>query len=158
MGVGMSETPHENQATNRGKHTAIYCRVASAMCVDRFSVIEVQKAFVSSFAASRGYSDFVYYLDDGYTGITLNRPAFMQMTEDIRAGKIAAVIAHNLSRIGRNFTDVGEWLTWLAEQDVALITTDGFQNRDIAFPADDFKKVLRNFARFKRRQCAVCRD
>ncbi len=49
-------------------------------------------------------------VDDGYSGISFERPAFQQMLEDIKAGKVDCVITKDLSRFGRNHIEVGKYL------------------------------------------------
>lgn len=53
---------------------------------------------------------YKYYADDGYTGTDTNRPAFQEMLEDIVSGKINGVIVKDLSRLGRNYLEVGDFL------------------------------------------------
>ena len=51
-----------------------------------------------------------YYIDDGYSGTDFNRPDFQRMLVDIKDGKINAVIVKDLSRLGRNYIEVGNYL------------------------------------------------
>lgn len=51
-----------------------------------------------------------YYSDDGYTGTDFNRPAFSRMFNDIKDGKINTIIVKDLSRLGRNYIFLGEYL------------------------------------------------
>lgn len=53
---------------------------------------------------------FDYYVDDGYTGTDFNRPGFKRMFSDMVNGKINAIIVKDLSRLGRNYTKVGEYI------------------------------------------------
>lgn len=50
------------------------------------------------------------YIDDGYTGTNFNRPAFQKMLEEAKAGKIHTIIVKDLSRLGRNYVDVGDYM------------------------------------------------
>ena len=51
-----------------------------------------------------------YYIDDGYTGINFNRPAFGRMIRDISKHSVNCVIVKDLSRLGRNYVDVGNYI------------------------------------------------
>ncbi|MEA5009063.1 recombinase family protein [Clostridium tyrobutyricum] len=49
-------------------------------------------------------------VDDGYSGVDFNRPAFLEMMEDIKAGKINCVVVKDLSRFGRNYIESGKYI------------------------------------------------
>ncbi len=51
-----------------------------------------------------------YYVDNGYTGMNFNRPAFQRMMNDIRSGKINCVIVKDVSRLGRHFVMTSEFV------------------------------------------------
>jgi len=53
---------------------------------------------------------FDIYIDDGFTGTDFNRPSFQRMLEDIRKGNINCVIVKDLSRLGRNYIEVGKYI------------------------------------------------
>ena len=50
------------------------------------------------------------YTDDGYSGVNFDRPGFIRMMEDIQAGKANCIIVKDLSRLGRNYVEVGKYL------------------------------------------------
>ena len=50
------------------------------------------------------------YVDDGYTGTEFNRPEFQRLLEDMRKGNINCVIVKDLSRLGRNYIEVGNYI------------------------------------------------
>lgn len=54
--------------------------------------------------------DIVEYIDDGYTGTNFNRPGFERMLSDARRGVIKVIIAKDLSRLGRNYIELGDYL------------------------------------------------
>lgn len=70
-----------------------------------------QRELLTEFAASLDdLSDPVFYLDDGFTGTNFDRPGFQSMLRDLRAGKVNCVIVKDLSRLGRNYVEVGGYL------------------------------------------------
>lgn len=48
-----------------------------------------------------------YYIDDGFTGTTFERPAFKKMMEDVELGLVNTIIVKDISRLGRNFIEMG---------------------------------------------------
>ena len=50
------------------------------------------------------------YIDDGFTGTDFNRPSFQRLLEDMRNGNINCVIVKDLSRLGRNYIEVGNYI------------------------------------------------
>jgi DNA invertase Pin-like site-specific DNA recombinase len=64
------------------------------------------------------------YEDDGYSGLNPARPAFLRLEQDIRDGKIARVLAVNVSRLGRSIEEVLTWARALRGQGVDLLTMD----------------------------------
>lgn len=70
-----------------------------------------QRALLSEFAASpEGFAAPEFYQDDGFTGTNFDRPGFQSMLEDLKRGKCNCVIVKDLSRLGRNYIEVGEYL------------------------------------------------
>ena len=74
--------------------------------------IENQRLLLQEFVESREdiSGDVIEYIDDGFTGTNFDRPAFKQMIEDAKAGKIDTVIVKDLSRLGRDYIGVGDYL------------------------------------------------
>lgn len=73
--------------------------------------ITSQKTLLNEFINE--YNDLVLYdtyVDDGYTGTDFNRPGFQRLLEDIRKGNINCVIVKDLSRLGRNYIEVGNYI------------------------------------------------
>lgn len=85
--------------------------------------IKTQKTMLEAYAAQHGYTNFAHYTDDGYSGGSFDRPDWKRMMEDIEASKIDTVIAKDMSRIGRNYLEVGYY------------TEVVFRQRDIHFIA-----------------------
>ena len=72
--------------------------------------IESQRMILQHFLAEHGWQAHEVYIDDGWSGVQFDRPAFQRMLRDIEAGKINIVITKDLSRLGRNYARVGELL------------------------------------------------
>ena len=70
-----------------------------------------QRELIRDFAAERPELHLVEeYADDGYTGTNFERPGFKRMMEDIKSGKINCIIVKDLSRLGRNYIEMGKYL------------------------------------------------
>ena len=74
--------------------------------------IENQRLLLTEFVESRKdlQGDIKEYVDDGYTGTNFNRPAFKEMLEDAKKGNIQVIIVKDLSRLGRDYIGVGDYL------------------------------------------------
>lgn len=94
-----------------GKITALYVRFSYDDGIDAESCsIEHQKSLLRSYAESNGFTNLSYYADDGYTGTNFNRPDFQRMLGDIHKGLVSTVIVKDMSRLGRNYLMVGQYV------------------------------------------------
>ncbi len=73
---------------------------------DSNSIIH-QKQMLEEYAKAHGYTNYVHFTDDGWSGATFDRPAWNRLVEGVKTGEITAVIAKDLSRIGRDHLQVG---------------------------------------------------
>ena len=88
---------------------ALYCRLSRDDNMDTESnSIQNQKKILQKVAKDKGYTDTIFFVDDGITGTTMNRPGFQKMIQAIEAGYIKAVFVKDLSRLGRNYIEVGK--------------------------------------------------
>lgn len=71
--------------------------------------IENQRLLLSKFCMISGWIETKVYTDDGYSGGNFNRPGFKQMIEDIKKGVINLVLVKDLSRLGRDYIEVGRY-------------------------------------------------
>ena len=86
------------------KITALYCRLSRDDMLDGESnSIKNQKDMLTKYAKDNGFSNLQYYVDDGYSGTSYDRPDFQRMKADIEDGKISTVIVKDLSRLGREY-------------------------------------------------------
>ena len=82
-----------------------------------------QKKLLIKVAKEKGYTNLVHFLDDGISGVTMDRPGFADMIQQLEQGKAAAVFVKDLSRLGRNYIEVGR------------LTEEFFPNHDIRLVA-----------------------
>ena len=103
--------------------TALYCRLSrdDGMEGDSNSIAN-QKRLLSKYAKENGFSNTKYYVDDGYTGTNFNRPDFQKMLDDMEMGYITTVIVKDMSRLGRDYLQVGYYTdTFFPEHDIRFI-------------------------------------
>lgn len=87
---------------------ALYCRLSRDDNLDTESnSIGNQKKILQKAAKEKGYADTLFFVDDGITGTTMKRPGLQKMLQAIERGYIAAVFVKDLSRLGRNYIEVG---------------------------------------------------
>ena len=88
--------------------TALYCRLSrdDGMEGDSNSVAN-QKKLLAKYAKENGFDNIKYYVDDGYTGTNFNRPDFQKLLDDIDMGYVTTVIVKDMSRLGRDYLQVG---------------------------------------------------
>ncbi len=83
---------------------AIYARVSTEQQIENYS-ISLQKERMKSFCSSKGWDDITEYVDGGYSGSNLNRPALQQLEKDIKSKKVNVVIVYKLDRLSRSQKD-----------------------------------------------------
>lgn len=75
--------------------------------------IENQKLILTKYVAEQGWNIVDIYVDDGYSGTSFDRPAVQRLLEDAKAGKINLIIVKDLSRFGRNYIQVGQYIDYI---------------------------------------------
>lgn len=116
---------------------------------DESESIKNQRTLLVEYVEKLGpkYQMVEIYIDQGYTGTNFNRPDFQRMIKDINLGKINMVVTKDLSRLGRDYIETGEYVEkWFPENNVRYVSvTDGIDtfeasngNNDIA----PFKSIL----------------
>ena len=88
--------------------TALYCRLSQddKQEGDSNSIIN-QKKILKRYAIEHGYQPYVFFVDDGFSGTNFNRPDFQRMIAEVEAGRIKRVIVKDMSRLGRDYLQVG---------------------------------------------------
>lgn len=97
-----------NKNNLREKTAFIYVRLSRDDELEGESnSISNQKKLLTKAAKDNGYTRIVVFCDDGVSGVTMNRPGFNEMMEQLGLGKAAALFVKDLSRLGRNYIEVG---------------------------------------------------
>ena len=114
-----SQTAVKNDLT-----TALYCRLSrdDELQGDSNS-IKNQKAILQKYAADNGFGNIQFFVDDGYSGTTFDRPDWQRLSGMIDEGQIGTLIVKDMSRLGRDYLQVG------------MLTEMVFPNNDVRFIA-----------------------
>ena len=98
------------QTTDKSKNriTALYERLSrdDELAGDSNSIVN-QKKMLEDYAKSNGYTDLVHFTDGGYSGGNFDRPGWKEMLRQIEDGSIGTVIVKDMSRVGRDYLQVG---------------------------------------------------
>jgi len=143
---------------------ALYCRLSDDDEKDGTSVsIETQEKILTDFCKQHSICIYDVYKDDGFTGTNFNRPDFKRMMEDVKANRVNVIIVKDLSRFGRNYLQVGFYISDIFPQmNVRFIaigddvdTSRGDTDYDLMlpiknvfneyYPADCSKKIKQAF-------------
>ena len=93
------------------KITALYCRLSrDDELSGESNSIKNQKLILSKYAEDNKFQNIKFFVDDGYSGTTFTRPAFMEIMELAEQGNIGTIIVKDHSRLGRNRLVVGQLL------------------------------------------------
>ena len=113
---------------NRDTTAALYVRLSrdDGMDVESNS-IQSQKKLLTKVAKEKGYTNLIIFSDDGISGVTMNRPGFVEMINELEKGYVSALFVKDLSRLGRNYIEVGKLTEdFLPENDIRLVAvSDG---------------------------------
>lgn len=92
--------------------TAVYARLSVEDSKNPdCDTIENQLSLVRNFVESQPYlKQTAEYIDNGVSGTRFDRPEFMRMIADMRAGEIDCIVVKDLSRLGRNYLETGDYL------------------------------------------------
>ena len=130
---------------NKLYNVAIYCRLSLDDGNEGdSSSIKTQKIMLEEYVKEKGFNIYDYYIDDGFSGLNFNRPAFKRMIKDIEAGFVNLVITKDLSRLGRDYIMTGYYNEiFFPSHDVRYISINDnvdtlYDNNDIA----PFKNIL----------------
>lgn len=104
-----------------GMKIALYCRVSTDEQAQHGFSIGFQQERLVAYAVSQDWQDYELYVDDGYTGTNMDRPALKRLIRHVNAGKIQAVAVYRLDRLGRR------------QKDILYLLEDLFEKYKVAF-------------------------
>ncbi|WP_368234342.1 DUF4368 domain-containing protein [Anaerotruncus rubiinfantis] len=144
--------------------TALYARLSQEDALDGESnSIANQKKILLKYAKDNGFPNPLFFIDDGVSGVTFDRPGWNEMIRLAEMGKVKTVIVKDMSRMGRDYLKVGYYTeSFFAERDIRYIAiNDGvdsdkgdndftpFRNLFNDFYARDTSKKIRAVMRAK---------
>lgn len=111
-----SKNNFENIEKNKYWYVGLYIRLSqedadNGQDKQESNSVTSQKTLLNEFVET--HEDLIVYdtyIDDGFTGTDFNRPSFQRLLEDMRSGNINCVIVKDLSRLGRNYIEVGNYI------------------------------------------------
>ena len=127
---------------------ALYCRLSRDDNMDSESnSIQNQRKILQKAAKDKGYTDTIFFVDDGITGTTMKRPGFQKMLTAIEAGYISAVFVKDLSRLGRNYIEVGKLTEeFFPLHDIRLVAvSDGVDSDEGEDDFTPFKNIMNEY-------------
>ena len=90
------------------KITALYERLSRDDDLNGESnSITNQKKYLEDYARRNGFENIRHFTDDGFSGVNFNRPGFQALIKEIEAGNVGTLIVKDMSRLGRNYLQVG---------------------------------------------------
>ena len=133
------------------KMTALYCRLSQEDDRAGESLsIENQKAMLLQYAREHHFPNPTFFVDDGVSGVTYDRPGFQAMLAEIEAGRVAVAIAKDLSRLGRNSALTGLYTNFTFPQNGVrfIAINDNYDTIDPNRVDNDFAGIKNWFNEF----------
>ncbi|WP_417054514.1 recombinase family protein [Dysosmobacter sp.] len=133
------------------KITALYCRLSQEDDRAGESLsIENQKAMLLQYAREHHFPNPTFFVDDGVSGVTYDRPGFQAMLAEIEAGRVAVAITKDLSRLGRNSALTGLYTNFTFPQNGVrfIAINDNYDTIDPNRVDNDFAGIKNWFNEF----------
>ena len=134
-----------NRQLNENRITALYCRLSQddGREGESNSIVN-QRSLLNEFARKNHFKNLQFFVDDGYSGTTFDRPQFRKMERLIENGEVGTVIVKDMSRLGRNYLQVGMYTDIVfPENDVRFIAINDNVDSDVQTEFD--MTPIRNF-------------
>ena len=133
------------------KMTALYCRLSQEDDRAGESLsIENQKAMLLQYAREHHFPNPTFFVDDGVSGVTYDRPGFQAMLAEIEAGRVAVAVTKDLSRLGRNSALTGLYTNFTFPQNGVrfIAINDNYDTIDPNRVDNDFAGIKNWFNEF----------
>ena len=109
-----TKTAYRPSSIAGDKITALYCRLSQEDDLQGESnSITNQKGILKKYADEHGFANTMFFVDDGYSGTNFNRPDWQKLTGMIEEGRIGTIIVKDMSRLGRDYLQVGMYTEML---------------------------------------------
>lgn len=132
----------------KDKITALYCRLSNDDDLQGESnSIKNQKEMLLRYAEDNKLPNPQFYVDDGWSGTTFDRPDFQRMISDMEKGEIGTIVTKDLSRLGREYLRTGEYIELIfPEYKVRYIAiNDGYDTAHSEGEMMVFRNVMNDF-------------
>ncbi|MDE7162422.1 MAG: recombinase family protein [Anaeroplasmataceae bacterium] len=126
-------------------NVGIYCRLSKDDNKGTESnSITSQKESLTDYVKRRGWFLHKVYIDDGFSGVSFDRPAFKDMISDIEKGYLNCVVVKDLSRLGRNYLDSGYYIEkYFPEHNIRFVAVnDSLDSIDGENDFGPFKNII----------------
>ena len=132
------------------KITALYERLSRDDDLNGESnSITNQKQYLEDYARRNGFTNIRHFTDDGFSGVNFNRPSFQELIKEVEAGNVATIIVKDMSRLGRNYLQVGFYTEVLFPQkDVRFLAINNSIDSNNASDNDfaPFLNIMKNIS------------
>lgn len=114
--------------------------------------IQNQRKLLTKAAKEMGYTNILEFPDDGISGTTMNRPGFKAMIKEIERGAVGAVFVKDLSRLGRNYREVGYYTEeFFPDHDIRFVSlSDGVDSAEGEDELAPFRNIMNECFTFSR--------
>ena len=132
------------------KITALYERLSRDDDLNGESnSITNQKKYLEDYARRNGFTNIRHFTDDGFSGVNFNRPSFQELIKEVEAGNVATIIVKDMSRLGRNYLQVGFYTEVLFPQkDVRFLAINNSidsNNASGLLPERQYKQLMKQY-------------
>ena len=139
MEINQTKVASNHKRMSRtSKITALYERLSrdDDLTGESNSIIN-QKKYLEDYARRNGFGNIRHFTDDGFSGVNFNRPGFQALIKEVEAGNVATIIVKDMSRLGRNYLQVGFYTEVLFPQkDVRFLAINNSIDSDNASDND----------------------